>query len=238
MDSADKEIPDTRQVNRHPLKWFVLMCSVLISCAVVMSCFFPWDRQLSAWLVPYGEEGAGHVLTDVADLAGNGFYQAILPGIIALYAWRRHYELLWRRMLFVIASIVVSGLLVNILKFLVGRARPGQGLDAWFVSPFSTANDFHSFPSGHTSTSFAMAYMLSAFYPSFALLWYLAALFIALGRVMGESHFLTDTLAGAVLGIATGWLLVRAGTGFLNGDRSVQGPFAGNSGENEPGMKG
>jgi membrane-associated phospholipid phosphatase len=69
-------------------------------------------------------------------------------------------------------------------------------------------SDRESFPSGHTSVSFAAAATLEKRYgwqagiPAFAV-----ASFVGLARVEAKKHFAGDVLAGAAIGSAGGWLL-------------------------------
>jgi undecaprenyl-diphosphatase len=83
------------------------------------------------------------------------------------------------------------------IKFLVRRERP-QG--EWGGIYRNT--DPHSFPSGHAARSFLIAIIASAFGPAWlaALLWVWAPL-VALARVAMGVHYLSDVVAGAVLGV-------------------------------------
>jgi undecaprenyl-diphosphatase len=61
--------------------------------------------------------------------------------------------------------------------------------------------DQYSFPSGHTITAFAVATSLSFFYPTLAVLLFCFALCIAVSRIILGMHFLTDVVAGALIGV-------------------------------------
>lgn len=82
----------------------------------------------------------------------------------------------------------------RILKHTVRRTRPG-----------GHGSSRTSFPSGHTSGAFASAAVLHRHYgwkvgaPAFGLASYTAA-----ARVLNNSHFLSDVVFGAVLGITAG----------------------------------
>ena len=65
--------------------------------------------------------------------------------------------------------------------------------------------DQFSFPSGHTITAFAMASSVSVFYPMLLAALLFCAVSIALSRILLGMHFLTDVLAGAVIGSGLGW---------------------------------
>lgn len=104
-----------------------------------------------------------------------------------------------------IASLIVSNL---ILKNLVGRIRPYElveGLQC-IVAPAYDA----SFPSGHTSASFASA--VSIYWQisrKFAVFLIVLASLIAFSRLYVGIHYPTDVLGGLVAGICIG-LLVNA----------------------------
>ena len=94
-----------------------------------------------------------------------------------------------------------------LLKPLVGRARPFQS-DGSVALLVSSPGDF-SFPSGHTGASFAAAAVM--FFGRSSLWgWALAlAALIAFSRLYLYVHYPSDVLAGALLGILTGWLMWR-----------------------------
>lgn len=66
--------------------------------------------------------------------------------------------------------------------------------------------DQFSFPSGHTMTAFAFAMALSSFYPSLLPVLLFCALSIAASRILLGMHFLSDVVAGALLGTGLGYL--------------------------------
>jgi membrane-associated phospholipid phosphatase len=94
-------------------------------------------------------------------------------------------------------AVIVNGLYTQILKTAVGRTRPD-------------GSNRVSFPSGHSSSAFALATVAEKHYgwkvgvPS-----YLAASAIGLSRIERSKHYLSDVLAGATLGIITGRTVVR-----------------------------
>jgi membrane-associated phospholipid phosphatase len=117
---------------------------------------------------------------------------------------------------------VLSGLLAvgaaaavtSLLKDLFDRVRPAladPGIEALVRTP-----DSASFPSGHAATAFAAAVAVGAFYPR--LRWPLLGLaaFVGVSRIYLGVHYVLDVMAGAVLGIALGLLVVWA-TRYLLG---------------------
>jgi undecaprenyl-diphosphatase len=101
-------------------------------------------------------------------------------------------------------SSVLSILLFLGLKRLTGRRRPCQ------IEPHCWATllppDQFSFPSGHTMTAFAVAIPLSLFYPTLSIGLLFCALSIAMSRILLGMHFLSDVVAGALIGTGLGYL--------------------------------
>jgi membrane-associated phospholipid phosphatase len=105
-------------------------------------------------------------------------------------------------------AIVLNGIVTTGLKVITGRSRP-------FRNNGNTDIDFlkmefddseNSLPSGHTSTAFAVATVLShridnAF--ATAALYSLAGL-TAFQRIYADKHWLSDTILGAAIGTAIG----------------------------------
>jgi membrane-associated phospholipid phosphatase len=85
----------------------------------------------------------------------------------------------------------VSAVTTQALKFSVRRTRPD--------------GEARSFPSGHASASFASAMVLHRhFGTKVAIPAYGAALYITMSRLQANSHYASDILIGAALGMAVG----------------------------------
>ena len=103
-------------------------------------------------------------------------------------------------------SLITTGLITQLIKHIVGRPRPSYtsfdgGLEFNF---FNLNSEFHSFPSGHTSTIFVVALMASFLLPKLKYFFILLAVVIAFSRIVVGAHFFTDVVAGitvAYLGV-------------------------------------
>ncbi|MDQ5983426.1 MAG: hypothetical protein RUMPE_00437 [Eubacteriales bacterium SKADARSKE-1] len=99
-----------------------------------------------------------------------------------------------------ILSLLLTGFMGEIIiKRLVGRMRPSKISEQeklLIKKPIT-----YSFPSGHTSSSFAAALTISLNYPNFAVAAFTLAGAIAFSRLYLRVHYPSDILAGAVLGI-------------------------------------
>jgi undecaprenyl-diphosphatase len=74
--------------------------------------------------------------------------------------------------------------------------------------------DKFSFPSGHTMTAFSIALVVSYFYPALEGMLFFVAFSIAVSRIVLGMHFLSDVLAGIVLGVALGCASITAFAAF------------------------
>jgi membrane-associated phospholipid phosphatase len=96
-----------------------------------------------------------------------------------------------------------AGVLVNIIKMIVGRARPiileREGI--YGFDPLTFQGAWHSFPSGHANTMFVLALTVGAIYPALRWPLWILAIIIAATRVMVNAHFLSDILAGLIVAL-------------------------------------
>ena len=69
---------------------------------------------------------------------------------------------------------------------------------------FSFVSGLDSFPSGHSTASFAVATVMAKRFPVAAPVCLGIALFVGISRVLRGSHFPTDVMGGAVIGILSG----------------------------------
>jgi membrane-associated phospholipid phosphatase len=123
---------------------------------------------------------------------------------------------LWHRLVamayYVFTTVAFSGLLANLFKNLIGRARPPftpKG-ESWLSRPFGDAYDFASFPSGHATTAGALAMALALLFPRFRVFFLLAGVWIAISRPVLGVHFPSDIVAGFAFGIGFSYFYARA----------------------------
>jgi membrane-associated phospholipid phosphatase len=104
---------------------------------------------------------------------------------------------------FIFSSIVFSGLLLNIVKIMIGRLRPSFFLTdgTYGFQPFNFNYGTNTFPSGHSQAVWALMTSLSLLYPRFTIPFVSFATLIAASRVLVSAHYLSDVLMGSYLGI-------------------------------------
>lgn len=108
-------------------------------------------------------------------------------------------------------AFVISGVVVNGMKYLAGRKRPYE--DPYAFKPFS-GND--SFPSGHASTAFSILSVYAMEYgkPYSYFLYSLAAL-SSFARIYNGAHWTTDVVAGGAIGYLVARYVFKSRDGFI-----------------------
>ncbi|HVS47343.1 MAG TPA: phosphatase PAP2 family protein [Candidatus Dormibacteraeota bacterium] len=101
------------------------------------------------------------------------------------------------------ASLAATYVVQTRVKPIFSRVRPFVNREATVVG-IRPAD--HSFPSGHTASSFAAATALAMFYPRAAPLAYAVATAVGISRVHLGVHFPSDAAVGGVIGIGIGTL--------------------------------
>ena len=101
------------------------------------------------------------------------------------------------------ASIALSGIIVDLLKVVVGRPRPKLlfASGAYEFSWIGLGADHWSFPSGHAATAAALATALWCLWPEPLVLYAIGAALVAASRVVMGAHYLSDVIMGAFIGI-------------------------------------
>lgn len=149
------------------------------------------------------------------------YFATAILGFI-LFRFVKKNEVYAQRFLFLLYINLFSGLLSLILKQLFARMRPWglknegdsygfllfQNFDMGFIEKmkyhFQTLSDapttYTSFPSGHTTTVFAMFTYLTILFPKYLFLWLGMAVILASSRLLANDHFLSDIFAGILIG--------------------------------------
>jgi len=111
------------------------------------------------------------------------------------------------RFSYLFIAIGLPGLIVTIVKRLIGRRRPSD-LGPFLYDPWSWTPAYASLPSGHGTTSFAAAIAIGAVWPAARVPMWIFAFVIAVSRVVITAHFVSDVIAAAFVG-GFGAILVR-----------------------------
>lgn len=150
-------------------------------------------------------------------LLGDGIF-SILVSIFFIFRNRRLGIAL-------LLAFLSSGLIAQIVKACVVSPRPKAffkaNLHSFFIDGVTLHNSA-SFPSGHTTSAFAMATVLVVFFKNkkMQLPLLLAAVLVGYSRIYLSQHFLGDVLAGSFIGVVFGilmsWIVMKSKYSFFN----------------------
>jgi membrane-associated phospholipid phosphatase len=110
-----------------------------------------------------------------------------------------------------ILSLVLAGVMCNVLKYIIGVSRPKyfflQGYDR--INFFNIEHKVNSFPSGHTQAAFTIAVLMIIYANRFFLQIMIIASLMGLSRIFMSMHFPSDLVAGAYLGALVPYILYK-----------------------------
>lgn len=185
-----------------------LMClaSVLLALWLpALAC----DLPVARWIKGHKPTGEVHKLLSKAETFCHAY--GILAILLAVAVLDRRG---WRVVPRLLTCSLGAGIVADGVKLFVARSRPKAALleaPVWetFVGWFPAWNSdalprawtaaLQSFPSGHTAAGVGLAIGLSILYPRGRWLFAALAMLGALQRIESQSHFISDTIAGAAL---------------------------------------
>jgi hypothetical protein len=162
---------------------------------------YPLDQEISNAFAKNHSRLADKYLHAVTHL-GGGYGQDIVILTIAGGYFGHDQRLLDTGFDALESSVFAAGIVTPAIKTAVGRARPIADLGRHSLHPFDK-NLYQSFPSGHSTSAFAIATAIAGHYedhPSVAAIAYTLATSIAFARVYDRAHFPSDVVAGALIG--------------------------------------
>jgi len=106
----------------------------------------------------------------------------------------------------VLAGILSRMIIVNIIRWFLPRPRPFVENGVNLLMSYSNEP---SFPSGHAAFYFAISTVIYFYNKKIGILLFLASVLISISRIFVGIHWPSDILAGAAVGIFSGWLVNR-----------------------------
>lgn len=132
-------------------------------------------------------------------LIGDGIFSVLLS-IILFFFNKRFLALM------VFSSFAISGIVTQVFKFFISEARPGLFLAQtnypYFIEHV-TLHNFHSFPSGHSTSAFALVAILSFAIKNknYSILLLIMGALVGYSRLYLGQHFISDVAVGSIIGV-------------------------------------
>ena len=127
-------------------------------------------------------------------------YFLVLLFCILVYRSREKFYLFWVSVL----SVIIARLgIVTIIRFFYHRPRPFLVLQVHQL----IAESEWSFPSGHSAFFFALASAIYFYNKKWGIGFFLAAILMNVSRIIAGVHYPSDILGGAVVGMATAYIV-------------------------------
>jgi|GEM_PF-225742 len=201
-------------------KTYLLFISILTT--LILVSYFYFDRDVAKFFLA-NIKTYEHIGDFISIFGESHWYiAAAIIGYIFFKYYKKN-ELYKNRFLFLLYINLFSGIISLLLKWFFGRVRPWglrpkhdefgfllfQNFDMGFIEKmkfhaatvFESPTTYSSFPSGHTITVFAVFTYLCVLFPRYLYLWVSIAIIIASSRILANDHFISDILAGMMVGV-------------------------------------
>lgn len=175
-----------------------LTFSAVLGTGTLMYAF---DQEIQEWAQDQRTSTSGDVSKVVRKLGEGPFLIGLIGGLYATGELAKNNSLR-KTALLSLESWLTSGFIVWVFKVVVGRARPSTGDPKDTFHMFSGKSRFHSFPSGHSASAFAVATTIADQTEIILvdILAYSLATSVALSRVHDNKHWLSDVFIGSAIG--------------------------------------
>lgn len=188
------------------VSWWKAAGGLLAGIAATAFAWIWCDAALLAWAERIQSDGIEDVIRLMNRLGGG--MNPVMVVAFFLVAGIAYEQRRWvsHALAMAIAGLG-AGIAAQIVKHLVGRARPELWLGTAHYAPGSST----SFPSGHTVGAFALAGVLvfSARSRTLRVVAFLLAAGVGLSRILAFRHWTSDVTASAAIGLLIAWIVVR-----------------------------
>lgn len=191
-----------KQLKQHPI-YFGLVASLLILGMLFNYSFSKTEGFV--WLNGFHTTALDRFFSFYT-LLGDGVFSIII--VLCLFILKKY-----RKASTLLLAFLSSSLAAQLLKRLFQLPRPKMYFEATsfqynhFIEGITLHNS-NSFPSGHTTSAFALATVLVLVFKKekMAVPCIIGATLVAYSRIYLAQHFLQDTIAGALIGTIFGML--------------------------------
>lgn len=135
-------------------------------------------------------------------------YFIYILGGVALLLFRKNL----RRVIWTILAVVLARFgIAELIRFFWSRPRPFVENNVDLLIGKTSES---SFPSGHASACFALSFIVYHYNKKAGIVFFIASFLVSIARVFVGVHWPSDILAGAIVGIFSGWLIIKISKHF------------------------
>jgi membrane-associated phospholipid phosphatase len=176
--------------------------TISLTVGIITALILRWDLVVEQYVL-----GARMPVVNVAaqllsSVGDPRFYVAFSAVAFIYFRFIQFNRIRASRALFFLLAVVGAVILTYMLKASFGRARPMLYFEygIYGFHPFDIAWNFSSFPSEHAAVAAAIAVAFFILVPAYRVTFIILALLVATSRVVLMAHYLSDVLAGLLLG--------------------------------------
>lgn len=225
-------LTDTRLIIEQPLRWKGKQWLAFGGAAATFGVLFANDLNIHTTFQRNRTSGTAWVSQYMAEPFGSGLYTLPALGILYGAGWLSENEKNRYVALKGMEAWILTGGATLVLKQLAHRQRPNEGNQPnpyFWRGPYALTSNSTSFPSGHTSTAFAVAAVIAGSYDVWWIktLSYGCATLTGLSRIHDGKHWASDVFAGALLGWWIGHSVLKNAGPVLWGVSGSSNQFSG-----------
>ncbi len=144
---------------------------------------------------------------------------------MVILLWKGNKTLRWMVLGSIFVMLIADQTSAGFLKNLIGRLRPCHTFDHETINLLVGCGGGKSMPYAHAANAFGQAVFFSYFYKKARIYLYTYATLIALSRVFVGVHYLSDIIAGALVGTIAAFIIVflfkKLKTDYLDTEKDV-----------------
>ncbi len=169
------------------------------------------DTKIQNWVLENKTATSARIGDNVTQL-GSGYLTVALVGGMYVYGEVADNGKAVETALLSVESFALTGVFVQVIKRTTGRHRPytGDPYNTWSGPTMNSSYD--SFPSGHSSSAFAVASVIATEYDNYIVppIAYTVAAITGYNRMQHNAHWASDVFVGAAIGYFTGKAIVAS----------------------------
>jgi len=199
----------TKKIATGPARWQGKEWGIATGTVMLGLALYIYDDDIRVFFQDRQTPGLDNASKYAFEPWGSGLYPAVLLGGFYIYGLAAKDNKARQIALGGVQVFILTGISTQVIKHLAHRHRPYQDTPPnprLWEGPFS-GWEYTSFPSGHTSSAFALASLFSSIYKDkvwVGIISYGIAAGVGLSRIYDNDHWASDVLIGAALGYAIG----------------------------------